>query len=375
MASQGKIITFYSYKGGVGRSFLVASVAVTLASWGKRVICIDWDLEAPGLGLYFEPYIGSIERGLLDLTEDLQRRVGVSWREYITPVQLPPPAKLDFIAAGGGERYSDRIQALSWDELFDKYKFGDYLESMRWDLKYDYDFVLIDSRTGLSDVGGICAVQFPDMLMVLVTTNLQSINGTAEVGKRIPIARDSLAFDRLALPIVPILSRFDAREERELGLHWQNLTAERLDSLYRPWLPVGHKVIDVLERTAIPYVSSWNFGERIPFMEERSSNPESVNWAIDNVAALVINGLADVTGLISDRDSFVRKARTHAATLAASYDVFISAAGHDYAKMKKLADALSADGFLVFTDNLISEGAGWTDEVEVACHNRRRGTF
>ena len=366
MTPKGQVITFYSYKGGVGRSSLVASVAVTLASWGKKVVCVDWDLEAPGLSIYFEPYIDPVSTGLLDLTEDIQAKPSISWRDYVTPARLPQGGKLDLIPAGGRESYSDRVQALSWDDLFDKYKFGQYLELMRRDLKEEYDFVLIDSRTGLSDVGGICAVQLPDLLIVLVTTNDQSISGTADIARRIPIARDALTFDRLALPIIPILSKFDAREERELGHRWLGRTAERLGSLYMPWLPVGHEVIDVLERTTIPYVSSWNFGERIPPLEERSSNPESVNWAIDNLSALMINGLADVAGLISDRDSFVRKARTQAATLAATYDVFISAGKHNSSKMKKLADVLSDDGFLVLTDDLIAEGSEWADQVEVA---------
>ena len=366
MTPKGRVVTFYSYKGGVGRSSLVASVAVTLASWGKKVICIDWDLEAPGLSIYFEPYIDPVKTGLLDLTEDIQVKSSISWRDYVAAARLPQGGKLDLIPAGGNQNYSDRVQALSWDDLFDKHKFGQYLELMRRDLKEEYDFVLIDSRTGLSDVGGICAVQLPDLLIVLVTTNDQSISGTADIARRIPIARDSLTFDRLALPIIPILSKFDAREERELGHRWLGRTAERLGALYMPWLPVGHEVIDVLERTTIPYVSSWNFGERIPPLEERSSNPESVNWAIDNLSALMINGLADVAGLISDRDSFVRKARTQTATLAVAYDVFISAGKHNNPKMKKLASVLSDDGFLAFTDDLIPEGSEWADQVEVA---------
>ena len=44
----GRIITFYSYKGGTGRSMALANVAWLLASNGQRVLAIDWDLEAPG---------------------------------------------------------------------------------------------------------------------------------------------------------------------------------------------------------------------------------------------------------------------------------------------------------------------------------------
>jgi MinD-like ATPase involved in chromosome partitioning or flagellar assembly len=54
----GRIITFYSYKGGTGRSMALANYAVYLARMpemaGKRVLVIDWDLEAPGLHRYFQ---------------------------------------------------------------------------------------------------------------------------------------------------------------------------------------------------------------------------------------------------------------------------------------------------------------------------------
>ena len=59
MASQspGQIITFYSYKGGTGRSMALANVAWILASNGKRVLMVDWDLEAPGLHRYIHPFL------------------------------------------------------------------------------------------------------------------------------------------------------------------------------------------------------------------------------------------------------------------------------------------------------------------------------
>ena len=51
----GKVITFYSYKGGTGRTMALANVACLLAQrQGQRVLMIDWDLEAPGLHQYFQ---------------------------------------------------------------------------------------------------------------------------------------------------------------------------------------------------------------------------------------------------------------------------------------------------------------------------------
>ena len=46
------IVTFYSYRGGVGRSMAMANVGEILADMGYRVIVCDWDLEAPGLERY-----------------------------------------------------------------------------------------------------------------------------------------------------------------------------------------------------------------------------------------------------------------------------------------------------------------------------------
>ena len=45
-----KTVTFYSYKGGAGRTLAVANTAVFAAIGGMKVVALDFDLEAPGLG-------------------------------------------------------------------------------------------------------------------------------------------------------------------------------------------------------------------------------------------------------------------------------------------------------------------------------------
>src|SRR5215475_10343096 len=54
----GQVVTFYSYKGGTGRTIALANVAWILAANGKRVLVVDWDLESPGLYRFFKPFIG-----------------------------------------------------------------------------------------------------------------------------------------------------------------------------------------------------------------------------------------------------------------------------------------------------------------------------
>jgi cellulose biosynthesis protein BcsQ len=59
-------IVFASLKGGVGRSTALCVLAARLASRGQRVLAIDMDLEAPGLGNLLLPDGTLPEFGLLD---------------------------------------------------------------------------------------------------------------------------------------------------------------------------------------------------------------------------------------------------------------------------------------------------------------------
>ena len=73
-SSQGQIVTFYSYKGGTGRTMALANVSWILASNGKRVLTVDWDLESPGLHKFFHPFLDestvSATPGVIDIIND-----------------------------------------------------------------------------------------------------------------------------------------------------------------------------------------------------------------------------------------------------------------------------------------------------------------
>ncbi len=70
----GKIVTFYSYKGGTGRTMALANVAWILASNGLKVLVVDWDLDSPGLHRYFHPFLDSrlvaATPGVIELIND-----------------------------------------------------------------------------------------------------------------------------------------------------------------------------------------------------------------------------------------------------------------------------------------------------------------
>ena len=80
----GRVVTFYSYKGGVGRTFALANVAALLGRWGRKVLCIDWDLEAPGLDAFFGVHGASPDRpGLLEWVQAQPNEPAADWRRNV----------------------------------------------------------------------------------------------------------------------------------------------------------------------------------------------------------------------------------------------------------------------------------------------------
>src|SRR5580698_5889469 len=80
----GRIVTFYSYKGGTGRTMALANVAWILAANGHRVLVADWDLESPGLHRFLYPFVERVVRdtqGIIDLIRDYERAAARSGDE------------------------------------------------------------------------------------------------------------------------------------------------------------------------------------------------------------------------------------------------------------------------------------------------------
>ena len=222
--AEGTIVTFYSYKGGVGRTLALANIGAVLAKWGYRVLCVDWDLEAPGLHLYYDRWIApkhenaaSQKPGLTELILSHVAGEKPNWQDHLHDVVFPDAGQpLKLMTAGRqDESYVSRMQSLDWKSLYDSHQLGNFLEQLRTEWKNEFDFILLDSRTGVTDIGGICTVQMPDSLVVLFTANLQSLRGCLDVVQRAKRAQQSLPFDRGKLLALPVATRFESRIEYE----------------------------------------------------------------------------------------------------------------------------------------------------------------
>jgi MinD-like ATPase involved in chromosome partitioning or flagellar assembly len=367
--SDGLVVTFYSYKGGVGRSFALANIGATLARWGHRVLCVDWDLEAPGLDTYFRRWTKmQARRGLIDALESVTQGRDPRWAAYTSSVRLPRTrGVLDVITSGGadGSHYGERVQALDWNRLYEEHDLGARLERARTYWKRHYDFVLIDSRTGISDVAGVTTIQLPDVLVIVLTPNEQSLAGAAEVAAKAVAGRRQLPQARARLPVLPVVSRFDLKVEFKVATEWLLRIENTLRPLYASWVPRHLKIADLLNYTRIPHVPFWSFGESLPVVTDtpRDSDPDSVNYAIHNLAALLAHRLNDAQELLLSRESYLgRAARIPSAkrtTADPELRVFISHGPRGTDTASGVAELLSRSRLQTATSAQLGAGKDW----------------
>jgi tetratricopeptide (TPR) repeat protein len=197
-----KTITFYSYKGGVGRSLALANIAKRLSEFGKKVCIIDFDLEAPGLHHKFKENIKEINQGLVDYIDYFNKKNSLpkSINDYVTPIKFNNKkyTDIDFIAAGNvySDKYWKTLFSIDWIKMFYKKEsqgvalFVDLKERIKKELKPDY--LLIDSRTGISEISGITMSLMADEIVLLAAKNDENIQGIKQIIKTLSQPENTL---------------------------------------------------------------------------------------------------------------------------------------------------------------------------------------
>src|SRR5262245_24332852 len=289
----GNIITFYSYKGGTGRSMSVANIAWILASGGKRVLTVDWDLEAPGLHRYYTPFLSdkdlTASDGLIDLLIEFRDATATSddgasdekWHEayadiapYVVSLDwdFPSGGTLDLLPAGRqGASYSARVNSFDWEEFYERRGGGVFLEAVKEKMRADYDYVLIDSRTGVSDTSGVCTVQMPDAVVVCFTLNNQGIKGSAAVAHSIYEQRLRKGRE---IDIFPVPMRVEPFEKNKLDLRREY--AKDMFKLFPAYLPPQARA-QFQEDTQVKYLPYYAYEEILATFGNRPGESEGTS--------------------------------------------------------------------------------------------------
>jgi len=219
-------VTFYSYKGGVGRTNALANVAGRLAKMGRRVLMIDFDLEAPGLDSYPEFSDGRKEGVVEYVHRFLQDRETPPIENYVhlCPADDLVAGTLWLMPSGlRDEKYPSRLHSIDWTGMYVDEIAAPLIANWKTavERKFSPDYVLIDSRTGLTDIGGVCTLHFPDINVLLLALNSQSLEGTAGVLRSISQASESRPIETLTIasPLPSMTAQeFKEASERARGV-------------------------------------------------------------------------------------------------------------------------------------------------------------
>jgi MinD-like ATPase involved in chromosome partitioning or flagellar assembly len=327
------IVTFYSYKGGVGRTMAMANVAVLLAQRGLRVLAVDWDLEAPGLERYFGYFtVEQRKGGLLSLLREEHKGSRGHYREHVSRVAGGLDGSsftLDLLPSGreSDPRYATHLERFDWEEYY-RGGGGDFVESLRRRWLAEYDVTLVDSRTGLSDTGGICTIQLPDVVVAMFTANHQSLFGVRDIMRSAQDARDRLAYDRAQLRILPVPARFALDTSSKEAVEWTGRIAEALDEFYLDWIPSWARARQVTEALKVPQIDAFGFGEKLAVIEQASPQARHLTDVYRKVADLITQDQADAVAtlrLVRPRQEAPRPAAPTAVSPEGyKYDVYVS---------------------------------------------------
>ncbi len=228
MITSTRFVTFYSYKGGVGRSLALANTAFSLAAQGKKVLIIDMDFEAPGQHLT-ELFIRRgadradlkdwPDKGMLELLEawrqhpkDSQTPFEIDLRDYL---RRPRQEVINTLEKAAEQRvengvksdtaaeskigeiwlmpsgnsadttYAGRVAQFDWAS-FSTQGGGSLLDGLRYTLEQcGFDYVLLDTRTGYSAEFLVAGADIADTIIILASYNRQNIEGTRDIIRRL----------------------------------------------------------------------------------------------------------------------------------------------------------------------------------------------
>ncbi|MFB3131599.1 MAG: hypothetical protein ACE10K_03670 [Rhodothermales bacterium] len=315
------LVTFYSFKGGVGRTQALYNVGARLAALRRKVLMVDVDLEAPGLSIGIlkdneqnrkdgfaeiaADLIADLEAALgeeADFFADLFEEYGARMERALHPLEAPIPPKrqelierlkphfpyveaqgaLALLTTGRIDPTDARMVRVPLAEAFERalkpeeqanaatflampgeapapevlHNLGQVFTLVFRELLrtvpvpgFDepFDYVLLDSRSGLADVGGLCLRGLADTRVVLTGLNRQNLHGTRLVLNTLP--KSERAPERLLIVFSPVpegeitlleerlqeaASFLEVEEEDTLRLHYHPRIALEEEAFVKP---------------------------------------------------------------------------------------------------------------------------------------------
>ena len=201
-------VLFYSYKGGTGRSTATANIAALLANRGHKVVCVDMDIEGPGLSILFEiespqgpflqdylikPETFNLEESLIDIGKTRKEWNIDNGKLLLLPANIGFKKPVNYT----GERPRELLRSL----------FGEIKN------KTNASFVLMDSPSGYGDMSALSMV-FADVLLLFFRWSRQHLIGTIKIAE---------FFKYLKIDFLPIASTVPQLKSPQMHIYLEIL--------------------------------------------------------------------------------------------------------------------------------------------------------
>lgn len=196
------IVTFFSFKGGTGRTTGLVACAITLVRRGHRIAIVDLDLEAPGLSTIFFPdnvqnfgvidYL--LEKKFQQNNWSLKTQI-LSINEQILLSDIGETLRL--VSAGTvDDNYLEKLARLDFQNIVDN-QLPDTLRDLLRELESaskPLDFIFLDARAGFHDVGGLAIADLSHGAVIFGTQSRQSWAGLTHVIRKLsrPLVQEQL---------------------------------------------------------------------------------------------------------------------------------------------------------------------------------------
>lgn len=259
------IALFYSFKGGVGRSTALAAVALRLAADGERVVVVDADFDAPGVGSFLPDRDGATSRhGAVDylleqpvlatsdtdpVIEDYLHRCSLKHSRADGEILVLPAGVLDtaFIHKLGRVGYARSTSD-------DTHPFACLLQSIRENLEPHW--ILVDSRAGLGEISGLLTSGLCHINVLFGALAEASWHGVGLLLDRLGARRLHGATPRPQAECVWVASMVPRREHNAIATRFEERSRDLFAEKYYadPELGDEYWTLDDLEDDDAPHV-------------------------------------------------------------------------------------------------------------------------
>ena len=262
------IATFYSLRGGVGRSTALAYTARILASRGRTVLCVDMDLEAPGLAALFGKETEIREgQGLLSILLALDQGERPDIRNHI--LRISETDELYCLPAGLPDanyaRLLNFIDPGAWYRE-ERNPLRELMQMLGSDLPFKPDVILLDARTGITPLNGPLLFDLADLAIIVFFPHPQARMGTGALVRALLAADTQRPGERLTPEPRFLVSPIPASKAPEVVERYQHRAIEWISdwlSVLNGKRPEAYRILESEITHFVPYREAIATSDRI----------------------------------------------------------------------------------------------------------------